>query len=100
VGFNTISSVQRGRTGQRHQQTRPTATQVQQDIITTTQISEGQETRKSAFVFGRLLSTRSDPVLTIVRLVVGIVFFAHGAQRVFGWFGDGGFEGTMHFSLT
>jgi putative oxidoreductase len=51
-------------------------------------------------MFGRLLSTRSDPVLTIVRLVVGIVFFAHGAQRVFGWFGDGGFEGTMHFSLT
>ena len=43
---------------------------------------------------GRLLSTRSDPVLTIVRLIFGIVFAAHGAQRVFG---NGGFEGTMHF---
>ena len=48
-------------------------------------------------MLGRLLSTRSDSVLTIVRLVVGIVFFADGAQRVFGWFGNGGFEGTMHF---
>jgi uncharacterized membrane protein YphA (DoxX/SURF4 family) len=45
-------------------------------------------------MFGRLLSTRSDPVLTIVRLVFGIVFPAHGAQRVFG---DVGFEGTVHF---
>ena len=30
-------------------------------------------------MFGRLLSTQSDPVLTIVRLVVGIVFFAHSS---------------------
>lgn len=49
-------------------------------------------------MFGRLFSTRSDSVLTIVRLVVEIVFFAHGAERVFGWFGDGGFEGTMIFT--
>src|SRR5208282_2652759 len=34
---------------------------------------------------------------TIVRLVVGIVFFMHGTQKVFGWFGGGGFAGTMHF---
>src|ERR1700688_4601028 len=35
-----------------------------------------QHISKSALMFGRLLSTRSDPVLTIVRLVVGIIFFA------------------------
>lgn len=29
--------------------------------------------------------------------MVGIVFFMHGTQKVFGWFGAGGFAGTMHF---
>ena len=28
---------------------------------------------------------------------MGIVFFAHGAQKVFGWFGGYGFNGTMGF---
>lgn len=31
----------------------------------------------------------------IVRLILGIVFFAHGAQKVFGWFGGGGLSGTI-----
>ena len=35
--------------------------------------------------------------LTILRLVLGIVFFAHGAQKVLGWFGGYGFHGTMGF---
>ncbi|MFO0751879.1 MAG: DoxX family protein, partial [Thermodesulfovibrionales bacterium] len=28
---------------------------------------------------------------------LGIVFFPHGAQKVLGWFGGGGFSGTMGF---
>ena len=27
--------------------------------------------------------------------ILGIVFFAHGAQKVLGWFGGPGFSGTM-----
>jgi putative oxidoreductase len=45
----------------------------------------------------RLLSTPNDFTLTIVRLVLGIVFFAHGAQKMLGWFGGYGFTGTMGF---
>lgn len=45
----------------------------------------------------KLLHTSDDPVLTVVRLVLGVVFFAHGAQKMLGWFGGYGFAGTMGF---
>src|SRR5215208_1307989 len=32
--------------------------------------------------------------LTAFRATVGAVFFAHGAQKLFGWFGGSGLEGT------
>lgn len=44
-----------------------------------------------------LLATSNDFSLTIVRLVLGVVFFAHGAQKMLGWFGGYGFTGTMGF---
>jgi putative oxidoreductase len=48
-------------------------------------------------IMPRILSTSNDFTLTIVRLVMGIVFFAHGAQKMLGWFGGFGFHGTMGF---
>ena len=45
----------------------------------------------------KLLSTTDDFTLTIMRLVMGVVFFAHGAQKMLGWFGGYGFKGTMGF---
>jgi putative oxidoreductase len=46
-------------------------------------------------MFRKLVNTTGDSALTIVRLVLGIVFFAHGAQKVLGWFGGFGFSATM-----
>jgi putative oxidoreductase len=45
----------------------------------------------------RMTNTSNDVTLTILRLVLGIVFFAHGAQKMLGWFGGFGFHGTMGF---
>ena len=33
----------------------------------------------------------------ILRVTLGVVIFAHGAQKLFGWFGGNGFDGTMGF---
>src|SRR5579864_5571447 len=45
----------------------------------------------------RILSTPDDKVLTVLRFVLGVVFFAHGSQKMLGWFGGYGFKGTMGF---
>lgn len=45
----------------------------------------------------KLLSTSNDFTLMVVRLIVGVVFFAHGAQKMLGWFGGYGFKGTMGY---
>lgn len=46
-------------------------------------------------MFKRILATRDDINLTIVRVFLGLVFFPHGAQKMLGWFGGPGFSGTM-----
>lgn len=46
-------------------------------------------------MFKRLLQTQNDPVLALLRLTLGLVFFAHGAQKALGWFGGYGFAGTV-----
>ena len=48
-------------------------------------------------MFRRLVNTPNDIAFTVLRLVLGIVFFAHGAQKMLGWFGGYGFHGTMGF---
>jgi putative oxidoreductase len=45
----------------------------------------------------KLFATNDDTATAILRLVLGIVFFAHGAQKMLGWFGGFGFSGTMGF---
>jgi putative oxidoreductase len=46
-------------------------------------------------MLGRLFKTDANWVVTIVRVVLGVVFFAHGAQKMLGWYGGYGFSGTM-----
>ncbi|MGC2196708.1 MAG: DoxX family protein [Terriglobales bacterium] len=48
-------------------------------------------------MFRKLLATSNDGTLTLLRLILGVVFFAHGAQKLLGWFGGYGFSGTMGF---
>jgi putative oxidoreductase len=42
-----------------------------------------------------LIRTGDDPAALVLRLVLGIVFFAHGAQKVLGWFGGYGASATL-----
>src|SRR6202171_818188 len=42
-----------------------------------------------------LFSTDPDWTQTIIRLILGVVFFAHGAQKLLGWFGGPGVKETM-----
>ena len=45
----------------------------------------------------KLTQTDSSTATTIIRVILGLVFFAHGAQKMLGWFGGFGFSGTMGF---
>jgi len=45
----------------------------------------------------KLTATSNDRVAAALRLVLGLVIFPHGAQKVLGWFGGYGFTGTMGF---
>ena len=44
-----------------------------------------------------ILENKADIAILLLRLTVGVVIFAHGAQKLFGWFGGYGFTGTMGY---
>lgn len=46
-------------------------------------------------MFKKIVETQDDNALFVLRLLLGIVFFPHGMQKVFGWFGGPGFSGAM-----
>ena len=48
-------------------------------------------------MLGRLLSTQDDLAPLVMRVMLGIVFIPHGAQKVLGWFGGYGLKGTLSF---
>ncbi len=45
----------------------------------------------------KISDTRIDSTLLLTRVVLGGVMFAHGAQKLLGWFGGYGFNGSMGF---
>jgi putative oxidoreductase len=45
----------------------------------------------------KLLVTDDNTATVILRFVLGLVFFAHGSQKMLGWFGGYGFSGTMGY---
>lgn len=44
-----------------------------------------------------LIETKEDLSALILRIILGIVFFPHGAQKALGWFGGHGFSPTIAF---
>jgi putative oxidoreductase len=46
-------------------------------------------------MIGSLTGTHADWIVGIARVVLGIIFFAHGAQKMLGWFGGTGLASTM-----
>ncbi|MDU9390387.1 DoxX family protein [Pseudomonas sp. zfem002] len=44
-----------------------------------------------------VMTTRAGWGMTILRIIVGIIFMAHGSQKLFGLFGGGGLAGTAQF---
>jgi len=48
-------------------------------------------------MFHKLVDTANDRTIAIIRVILGIVFFAHGAQKAMGLFGGPGFSSTIGF---
>jgi putative oxidoreductase len=48
----------------------------------------------------KLFSTANDNTIALVRFVIGVIFFMHGAQKTLAWFGGYGFHATMNFFTT
>ncbi|MGH7322909.1 MAG: DoxX family protein [Candidatus Rokuibacteriota bacterium] len=44
-----------------------------------------------------LLATSPSWAITVIRVVLGVIFFAHGAQKVLGWFEGYGLKGTTGY---
>ena len=45
----------------------------------------------------KLIATEQNYVSTVLRVVLGVAMFPHGAQKLLGWFGGAGLEGTIAF---
>jgi putative oxidoreductase len=55
----------------------------------------GRANERKLEMLRKLFATDDSTATSLLRLVLGIVFFAHGAQKMLGWFGGPGFSGTM-----
>ena len=43
----------------------------------------------------KIVNTNNDFVLTILRLILGVIFLCHGGQKVLGWFSGSTFGNSM-----
>ena len=54
-------------------------------------------TRERRTLLQRAIATSGTWSGTLARVVLAVVMFPHGAQKLLGWFGGYGFEGTLGF---
>lgn len=45
----------------------------------------------------KLFTTSESWTLIVLRVILGLVIFPHGAQKLLGWFGGYGFSGSMNY---
>ena len=45
-------------------------------------------------LLNRVLTSKAGTAALILRVPVGLILMAHGAQKLFGWFGGNGLAGT------
>lgn len=45
----------------------------------------------------KIFQTNENTAAAVLRIVLGLIVFPHGAQKLLGWFGGFGFTGTMNF---
>ncbi|MEO5891773.1 MAG: DoxX family protein [Ferruginibacter sp.] len=45
----------------------------------------------------KIIQTNNNKAAAVLRIVLGLVLFPHGAQKLLGWFGGFGFSGTMNY---
>lgn len=48
----------------------------------------------------KLLISSAGCAATLLRIPIGIILIAHGSQKLFGWFGGHGLEGTGQFMTS
>ena len=61
-----------------------------------THFSQNKECTMSSLI-NKVLFTRAGYGLTILRIAVGVIFAAHGSQKLFGLFGGYGLAGTAQY---
>lgn len=45
----------------------------------------------------KIMNTNNNKAAVVLRVMLGLVLFPHGAQKLLGWFGGFGFKGTMNY---
>ncbi len=66
-------------------------------MATMTPATPAPQASASLGLLSRLLATKNDFAPLIARVALGLVILPHGLQKTLGWYGGGGFEGTMGF---
>lgn len=69
-------------------------------VLRVTAIFVALNSQRSELGVLQLFKTEGSTALFIIRVVLGTVMFAHGAQKLLGWFGGQGFSGTMGVFTT